>query len=279
VSSSSRVRPDDGLHGHRIHPANMLRAGLAEMVGTFFLIFTGTATAGAAALGKSTAGTPPDSLAVALAFGLVLVALVGALGQVSGAHLNGAVTLGLAVTRKFPWRYVPSYLGFQLLGVVLGAGATWAAFGSAARDKAHLGATVPAKGVSDGRAFLVEALITFLLVFVIVAVATDDRVPAAVAAPAIGFALIAAVLIGGGVTGGAVNPDRALGPAIMSGTFTSLWLYILAPLVGGIAATVLYDRVVGRATAPTTTHGDPQADVGTGNRSIATGTPQGTTAT
>ena len=148
MSSSSRVRPDDGLHGHRIHPANMLRAGLAEMVGTFFLIFTGTATAGPAALGKSTAGTPPDSLAVALAFGLVLVALVGALGQVSGAHLNGAVTLGLAVTRKFPWRYVPSYLGFQLLGAVLGAGATWPAFGSAARDKAHLGATVPATAAS-----------------------------------------------------------------------------------------------------------------------------------
>ncbi len=88
---------------------------------------------------------------------------------------NGAVTLGLAVTRKFPWRYVPSYPGFQLLGAILGAGATWAAFGSAARDKAHLGATVPAKGVSDGRAFLVEALTTFLLVFVIVAVATDNR--------------------------------------------------------------------------------------------------------
>jgi len=181
------------------------------MVGTFFLIFTGTATAGAAALGKSTAGTPPDSLAVALAFGLVLVALVGALGQVSGAHLNAAVTLGLAVTRKFPWRYVPSYLGFQLLGAVLGAGATWAAFGSATRNKAHLGATVPAQGVSDGRAFLVEALITFLLVFVIVAVATDQRVPAAVAAPAIGFALIASVLIGGGVTGGAVNPTGPSG--------------------------------------------------------------------
>ncbi len=155
----------------------MLRAGLAEMVGTFFLIFTGTATAGAAALGKSTAGTPPDSLAVALAFGFVLTALVGGLGQVSGAHLNAAVTLGLAVTRKFPWRYVPSYLGFQLLGAVLGAGATWAAFGSVVRDKAHLGATVPAAGVGDVRAFLVEALITFLLVFVIVAVATDNRVP------------------------------------------------------------------------------------------------------
>ena len=151
-------------------------------------------------VGESTAGTPPDSLAVALAFGLVLVALVGALGQVSGAHLNAAVTLGLAVTRKFPWRYVPSYLGFQLLGAILGAGATWAAFGSAVRNRAHLGATVPGQGVSEGRAFLVESLITFLLAFVIIAVSTDNRVSAAVAAPAIGFALIGAVLIGGGVT-------------------------------------------------------------------------------
>lgn len=82
-------------------------------MGTFFLIYTGTATAAAGALGKSTAGTPPDSLAVALAFGLVLVALVGGLGRVSGAHLNAAVTLGLAVTGKFPWRYVPAYVLFQ----------------------------------------------------------------------------------------------------------------------------------------------------------------------
>ncbi len=103
----------------------MIRAGIAEAVGTFFLIFTGTATAAAATLGKSTGGTPPDSLAIALAFGLVLTALVGALGQVSGAHLNGAVTLGLAVTGKFPWSYVPAYLGFQLLGALAGAGATW----------------------------------------------------------------------------------------------------------------------------------------------------------
>lgn len=114
--------------------------------------------------------------------------------------------------------------------------------------------------------------------FVIVAVSTDNRVPAAVAAPAIEFSLIGAVLIGGGVTGGAVNPDRALGPAIMSGTFTSLWLYILAPLVGGICAALLYDRVIGRATAPTIDDGDPPAGVGAGNRSLATGTPHGTTA-
>jgi len=180
-----------GMNAGSNHPGNVLRSGVAECIGTFFLVYTGTATAAAGALGKATAGSPPDSLAVALAFGLVLAALVGALGQVSGAHLNGAVTLGLAVSGKFPWRYVPSYLVFQLLGAVLGAGATWATFGNRARDVAHLGATVPADGVSDGQAFVVEALITFLLVFVIMAVATDARVPAALAAPSIGFALVA----------------------------------------------------------------------------------------
>lgn len=249
----------------------MLRAGLAEAVGTFFLIYTGTATAGSAALGKSTAGSPPNSLAVALAFGLVLVALVGALGQVSRAHLNGAVTLGLAVTGKFPWRYVPAYLGFQLVGAIAGAGATWATFGTVVRTNAHLGATTPAAGVSQGRAFIVEALITFLLVFVIMAVATDPRVPAALAAPCIGFALVAAVLIGGGITGGAVNPDRALGPAIMSGTFTSLWIYVLADIVGGIIAALLYAKVIVKATAPTMEHGDPQAQRAAGDRGLATG--------
>jgi len=272
VASGSRQGGARGLHGHRVGASNMIRAGIAEAVGTFFLVYTGTATAAAAALGKKTAGAAPDSLAVALAFGLVLAALVGALGQVSGAHLNAAVTLGLAVTRKFPWRYVPAYLVFQLAGAILGAGATWATFGSAARNsKISLGATVPGPGISDGRAFVVETLITFLLVFIIIAVATDNRVPAAVAAPAIGFGLVAAVLIGGGSTGGAVNPDRALGPAIMSGTFTSLWLYLLAPVIGGIAAALLYANVVAKATAPTTEQGDPQAGVSSGDRSLATG--------
>ncbi len=266
-----------GLHGHRVGAPNMIRAGVAEAVGTFFLIFTGTgtATAAAATLGKSTGGTPPDSLAIALAFGLVLTALVGALGQVSGAHLNGAVTLGLAVTGKFPWSYVPAYLGFQLLGALAGAGATWVSFGNAARSMAHLGATTPSQGVGDFRAFIVEALITFLLVFVIIAVATDDRVPAAVAAPAIGFALVAAVLIGGGVTGGAVNPDRALGPAIMSGTFTSLWVYVLATIVGGVAAAVLHKYVVASAIAPSMDAGDREGDDqsgrSAGDRSLRSG--------
>ncbi len=271
MSTTTRDGTDTppGPQRFRAHRRNMLRAGLAEAVGTFFLIYTGTATAGAGALGKATAGSPPDSLAVALAFGLVLAALVGALGQVSGAHLNGAVTLGLAVAGKFPWRYVPAYLLFQLAGAIAGAGATWATFGSVVRDQAHLGATVPADGVTDARAFVVEALITFLLVFVVMAVATDSRVPAALAAPSIGFALVAAVLIGGGITGGAVNPDRALGPAIMSGTYTSLWVYVLADILGGIVAALLYTYVVGKATAPTMEAGEPQAGRPAGDRDLA----------
>lgn len=118
-------------------------------------------------------------------------------------------------------------------------------------------------------------MITFLLVFVIMAVSTDPRVPAALAAPSIGFALVAAVLIGGGITGGAVNPDRALGPAIMSGTFTSLWAYLLAEILGGIAAAVLYTKVVVGASAPTTEYGDPQDQRAAGDRSLATGTKIG----
>lgn len=110
AAGSTAVRASS-TRGRRF-PPNMLRAGVAEAVSTFFLIYTGTATAAAGAWGRSTAGTPPDSLALALAFGLVLAALVGALGQVSGAHLNAAGTLGLAVTGRFPWRYVPTYLGF-----------------------------------------------------------------------------------------------------------------------------------------------------------------------
>lgn len=101
--------------------------------------------------------------------------------------------------------------------------------------------------------------------------ATDGRVPAALAAPSIGFALVTAVLIGGGITGGAVNPVRALGPATMSATFTSLWVYLPAPVVGGIAAAVLYDQVVAKALAPVMAHGDPQDGVSPGDRSLATG--------
>lgn len=242
--------PGDPATGRPARPVAS-RAAAAELTGTFFLVYAGTATVAAASLNRTIAGTPANSLAVALAFGLVLTALVAALGQVSGAHFNAAVTIGLAVTHRFPWRFVPTYLAAQLVGALAGAAATWVTYGSRARSQALLGATIPGPGVGALRAVLVEALITFLLVFVVIATAGDDRVPFAVAAPAIGFALVAAVLIGGPVTGGAVNPDRALGPMLLSLHLAKVWIYLVGPLLGGVVAAVVYDRFISHTTPPT----------------------------
>ena len=244
----------------RERTGNPIRLGLAELTGTFLLVVVGTAVATAATLGKQTAGEPYDSLAVALAFGLVLAALVGALGQTSGCHVNPAVTLGLAVIGKFPWRLVPVYIAAQLVGAVLAALALWAAYGERARTEAALGATAPAAGVSDLQAFLVEVLIGFLLVFVVTAVATDPRVPAGSAALAIGFALTACVLVAGPVSGGAANPVRALGPMIVAGTFPSVLSYVLGPILGGIAGALVYDKVIAPATTPESPTADTDAD-------------------
>ena len=233
----------DGLYGSSTSDP-IMPATLAELVGTFILVFGGTAVAVAAILSRPTAGAAYDSLAVALAFGLALAAVVAAVGHVSGAHVNPAVTLGMASTGKFPWKSVPYYLGAQLVGAVLGAVGTWIAFGGPGRTEANLAATYPAQGVGNLQAFLLEILITFILVFVVVSVATDDRAPAAIAPIAVGFALAVGVFIAGPVTGGAVNPVRALGPMLVAGDLTSAWLYILGPIIGGILAAFLYDRTM-----------------------------------
>lgn len=189
-------------------------------------------------------------MAIALAFGLVLVALVGALGHTSGCHVNPAVTLGLASIGKFPWRYVPAYLAAQLLGAVLAAFALLGAYGPRARTEANLGATAPAPDATDLQTFLMEILIGFLLVFVIVAVTTDPRVTQVPAAVCIGFALAACVLVAGPVSGGAANPARALGPMIVALEFPSLLSYVVGPIVGGVLAAVFYDKLIGPTTAP-----------------------------
>lgn len=238
-----------GLYGSRIG-ANMAAAAVAETVGTFILIYGGTAVAVAALLQRPVAGPVYDSLATPLAFGLALLVVVAAIGHVSGGHVNPAVTLGLAVTGRFPWRYVPAHLAAQLVGAVLGALATWATFGDAGREEGNLAATIPGTGVGAAQAVLVEALVTFVLVFVVVSVATDDRVPTALAPVAVGAALAVGVLVAGPVTGGAVNPVRALGPALVSGQFTSLWVYVVGPLVGGVLAALVYDRFLAKAQAP-----------------------------
>jgi MIP family channel proteins len=240
-----------GLYGSQIDASHIVGAAIAELVGTFILVFGGTAVAVGAILARPTAGAAYDSLAVALAFGLTLAAVVAAIGHVSGAHVNPSVTLGMAATGKFPWNYAPLYVGAQLVGAVLAALATWLTFGGAgARSEANLAATYPAQGVGDLQAFLVEILITFILVFVVMAVATDDRAPAAIAPIAVGIALAVGVFIAGPVTGGAVNPARALGPMIVAGDLTSFWLYILGPIIGGAMGALLYDRFMAQTEAP-----------------------------
>jgi MIP family channel proteins len=233
---------DSGLFGSQMG-ADVPRAAAAELVGTFMLVFTGTAVAVAGALSRPTVGEAYDSLAVALAFGVALLIVASALGHISGAHVNPAVTIGLAAGRRFPWRIVPVYVAAQIVGGCLGALATWALLGQEARTKAHLAATFPAAHVTDLRALLVEVLITFVLVFVVVAVATDERVSAATTSIGVGFALTAAVFIGGPISGGAANPARALGPMIVAGKLTSFWVYIVGPVIGGAGAALLYNAV------------------------------------
>jgi MIP family channel proteins len=240
-----------GLYGSQIDASHLVGAAIAELVGTFILVFGGTAVAVAAILSRPTAGGAYGSLAIALAFGLALAIVVASIGHVSGAHVNPAVTLGMAATGKFPWNYVPIYIAAQLVGAVLAALATWLTFGGAgARSEASLAATYPARGVGDLQAFLVEILITFILVFVVMAVATDQRAPAAIAPIVVGFALAVGVFIAGPVTGGAVNPARALGPMVVAGDFTSVWLYILGPIIGGVLGALLYGRFMAQTEGP-----------------------------
>lgn len=238
-----------GLYGSST-TANIPRVFVAELIGTFFLVLAGTAAVVAAALNLPIAGLPADSLTIGLTFGLALIVLVFSLGHISGAHLNPAVTLGLASSGKFPFKYVPFYLIAQMAGATLAAYSLKYMFGETAKTVASLGATLPAKGVDGWRVVFVEAVVTFLLMLVIMAIATDNRSPKAAAGTAIGFTLAIGVIVAGPLTGGAVNPARALGPMIAAGTFTDFWAYIVGPVAGAILAAVLYARLLAGAEEP-----------------------------
>lgn len=227
------------LHGHKIGD-DAVRAFVAELIGTFVLVFAIISTAIAATLSEPIAGSSFGSLAIPLAGGFALVVVVASLGHISGAHVNPAVTIGLALNRRFPIKLVLAYLAAQFAGAVAAALAAWVLFGNKARSVASLGAPTPASGVGVGRVIAAEGIVTFILVLVILAVATDRRVPQGVAAVAIGLALSTAIFISGTITGAGVNPARALGPMIVSGRFTDWWAYLIAPVLGGASAATMY---------------------------------------
>jgi MIP family channel proteins len=208
------------------------RALGAEALGTSALVFFGC---GAIVVDAERGGL--GHVGVSLAFGLVVMAMVYAFGHVSGAHINPAVTLALASRGRFAWKAVPGYLGAQIAGAVLAAVFLRASLG----DVANLGATQPSG--SDGQSFVWEVLLTAVLLVVIVAVATDARAVAAGAAIAIGGTIALASLVGGPISGASLNPARSLGPALVSGELDSLWIYLIAPVLGGLLGALAYDAV------------------------------------
>jgi len=207
----------------------LVRPLVAEAIGTFALVFAGC---GAIMVDAKTGAL--GHLGVAFSFGLVIMVMIYAVGHISGAHFNPAVTLAFALTRHFPWMRAVAYWGAQLVGALLAAALLRGSLG----DLAHVGATLP-RG-SQGQAFLWELALTFFLMLVIMAVATDSRAVGEAAAIAIGGTVGLDALFGGPITGASMNPARSIGPAVVSGDLHALWLYILAPAVGAALAGLTY---------------------------------------
>jgi aquaporin NIP len=201
-----------------------LRAHLAEFIGTFALVFFGC--------GAIANGLPPT--AVALAFGLTIGVMVYALGHVSGAHFNPAVSIGFAIGGHLPMGRALTYAVAQVTGAIAAALLLRLTLGPGVR----LGVTQPSG--SDLQAFVWESVLTFFLMLVITAVATDERAIGNAAALAIGGIVALGALVGGSISGASMNPARSFGPAVVSSELASIWIYLTAPIVGSSAAALVY---------------------------------------
>ena len=217
---------------------DLVRRAAMEAIGTFALVFAGCGAIVADAERDGALGT----VGIALVFGLIIMVMIYAGGHLSGAHYNPAVTVAFALARHFPPREALAYVAAQVAGATLAALLLLAAW---AEQPANLGATVPSVGT--GTAFLYEVVLTAFLMFVITAVATDTRAVGAAAAIAIGGTVGLDALFGGPITGASMNPARSFGPALASGTWTDLWIYLAAPLVGAAIGVFAYELVRGRS--------------------------------
>jgi len=207
------------------------RAG-AEFIGTYALV-----TAGCGAIIVDALTGALSHVGVALTFGLVITVMIASTGHISGAHFNPAVTIVLALIRRFPRSEVPIYIGGQLLGAILGALTLRGLFGLTA----NLGATLPV--ASPIQSLGVEVLLTAALMFVITAVATDSHAPTLLAAIAIGGTVALDALWGGTISGASMNPARSFGPALIAGVWRDQWIYWLGPIMGASLGALFYQTI------------------------------------
>jgi aquaporin Z len=222
---------------------------IAEVVGTFTLIFIGAGSIVALnAIGLITGEFGPSVLSggglvtVALAHGLAIAVMVSAVGHVSGGHFNPAVTIAAWVTRRIATGATLAYIGAQLVGATLGALALRVMLPGDAWTDVSLGTPLVNPILADWQAIAIEAVLTFLLVWVVFATALDPEGSfGKIAGLGIGFTITMDIMMGGPFTGAAMNPARSFGPAIVSGELTGMWVYVLGPIIGGTLAALLYD--------------------------------------
>lgn len=206
---------------------------IAELVGTFALVFFGSMSVTL----YSGAGANLGFLSIAFAHGLTLLIMVYSLGPISGCHINPAVTIGVWIARKISSFDGVLYIIFQLLGAAL-AGVVHAAVLPAPVDDFGIPRVAPT--ITEPTGLIIEAILTFFLVFVIFGTALNPKAPPGIAGAAIGMALTIGLIIGGPLTGGALNPARWFGPAVAANSLDEFWVYIFGPIIGGGLAAYLY---------------------------------------
>lgn len=207
----------------------------AEFIGTFLLVLVATGVI----MADEISGGQVTHLGIGLSTGMAVTVIIFALGHVSGAHINPAVTVGFAVGGHFPWRRVPAYVIAQFAGGILASAVLLFLLGSVAGQ----GANVASVGTSQ--ALGIEVILTFLLMLVIVAVATDSKARGNLAAIAIGATVGLEIIFAGPLSGASMNPARSLSPALIDGAWSGQWIYVVGPLVGAAIAACFYQWLRG----------------------------------
>ena len=235
---------------------------LAELVGTALLVIFGAgALVAALEVGQGELDYAGLGI-VGFSFAFVIAAVVYMFGTTSGAHINPAVTVSLAVVRRFPWAEVVPYVVAQLAGGLIGAVLINAIFGSRVSELYVSGSTVVGDGFTEVQAVVAEALGTFLLLATIMALAVDRRAPAGFAGLMIGLVVACEIMVIGPISGGSVNPARTFGPNLATNIFGGsvswgdFWIYVAGPLVGGAIAALAYDAIAQPERAALAAAGD-----------------------